>query len=225
MALKERYGCPTITLLFFYLVIRQVPETLLFSALVSAMTFLPVSVTSRQPWQAFVGFLRGSRQVLSGVKTSQIYLFVHLIEIEGEQRTGDPYRSSQLQGPFWWANHWKMMVVFCFSEYHSWSRTTNPTNSPSKRSIEIQRTLPPPPPAPYSVDFCACQKTRPVAYEPGAMVPAVGCAVGAWLGAIPLSLDWERPWQVPSVTRVRRIKRPPPPCFPTLFYRSHASPS
>lgn len=33
-------------------------------------------------------------------------------------------------------------------------------------------------------------------HEAGAMVPALGCAVGAWLGAIPLSLDWEQPWQV-----------------------------
>lgn len=37
---------------------------------------------------------------------------------------------------------------------------------------------------------------RPSMHEAGAMVPALGCAVGAWLGAIPLSLDWEQPWQV-----------------------------
>lgn len=28
------------------------------------------------------------------------------------------------------------------------------------------------------------------------MVPAAGSALGAWLGAIPLCLDWEQPWQV-----------------------------
>lgn len=33
-------------------------------------------------------------------------------------------------------------------------------------------------------------------HEAGDVVPAVGCAVGAWLGAIPLCLDWEQPWQV-----------------------------
>eukprot|EP00752_Nemacystus_decipiens_P012558 g11122.t1 len=37
--------------------------------------------------------------------------------------------------------------------------------------------------------------TRPAVHESRTMVPAAGCALGAWLGAIPLCLDWEQPWQ------------------------------
>ncbi|CBJ31716.1 conserved unknown protein [Ectocarpus siliculosus] len=37
--------------------------------------------------------------------------------------------------------------------------------------------------------------TRPALHELGAMVPAACCVLGAWLGAIPLCLDWEQPWQ------------------------------
>ncbi|CAN0308382.1 unnamed protein product, partial [Hapterophycus canaliculatus] len=40
--------------------------------------------------------------------------------------------------------------------------------------------------------------SRPAVHEPAVMVPAAGCALGAWLGAIPLCLDWEQPWQVPQ---------------------------
>jgi len=49
------------------------------------------------------------------------------------------------------------------------------------------------PSLPLRTYFCVY---RPAVHESGAMVPAAGCALGAWLGAIPLCLDWERPWQV-----------------------------
>eukprot|EP00904_Undaria_pinnatifida_P005596 jgi/Undpi1/2166/HiC_scaffold_12.g05552.m1 len=55
--------------------------------------------------------------------------------------------------------------------------------------------------SPQPLQACAgfLRRTRPPVYEEGAMVPAAGCAIGAWLGAIPLCLDWEQPWQQPTV--------------------------
>jgi len=32
--------------------------------------------------------------------------------------------------------------------------------------------------------------------ERAVVYPAVGSFIGAWLGAIPIALDWDRPWQV-----------------------------
>lgn len=31
------------------------------------------------------------------------------------------------------------------------------------------------------------------------MYPVVGTFLGCWFGAIPLGLDWERPWQVGDI--------------------------
>lgn len=50
------------------------------------------------------------------------------------------------------------------------------------------------------------------------LVPAIGTLVGCWLGAVPIPLDWDRPWQVrsplfsllavlPSLTHVRPLRR------------------
>lgn len=47
-----------------------------------------------------------------------------------------------------------------------------------------------------AVLFQTIFRVRPAVHEEGAMVPAASCVVGAWLGAIPLCLDWEQPWQV-----------------------------
>jgi len=32
--------------------------------------------------------------------------------------------------------------------------------------------------------------------ERAVVYPAIGSFVGAWLGTIPIALDWDRPWQV-----------------------------
>ena len=32
--------------------------------------------------------------------------------------------------------------------------------------------------------------------EAAVFYPAVGAMIGAWAGAIPIPLDWDRPWQV-----------------------------
>jgi len=32
--------------------------------------------------------------------------------------------------------------------------------------------------------------------EIACLLPAVGCIAGAWIGAFPIPLDWDRPWQV-----------------------------
>ncbi|CAN0237052.1 unnamed protein product [Pylaiella littoralis] len=45
------------------------------------------------------------------------------------------------------------------------------------------------------VEFLRGSSSPTAAHERGTMVPAAGCALGAWLGAIPLCLDWEQPWQ------------------------------
>eukprot|EP00903_Cladosiphon_okamuranus_P018248 g16787.t1 len=58
-------------------------------------------------------------------------------------------------------------------------------------------TLPVSVSSPWPLEACAgfLRGTRPAVHVPGTMVPAAGCALGAWLGAIPLCLDWEQPWQ------------------------------
>lgn len=38
------------------------------------------------------------------------------------------------------------------------------------------------------------------AIERTAVYPAIGAAFGCWSGAIPIGLDWERPWQVRNLT-------------------------
>ncbi|CAM9675421.1 unnamed protein product [Choristocarpus tenellus] len=42
--------------------------------------------------------------------------------------------------------------------------------------------------------------SRPLIRNPASSVPAMGCAVGAWLGAVPLILDWNEPWQAWPLT-------------------------
>jgi GPI ethanolamine phosphate transferase 2/3 subunit F len=32
--------------------------------------------------------------------------------------------------------------------------------------------------------------------ERAVLYPCIGALIGAWLGAIPIALDWDRPWQV-----------------------------
>lgn len=34
------------------------------------------------------------------------------------------------------------------------------------------------------------------AHERLLVYPAVGTALGAWIGVFPIALDWDRPWQV-----------------------------
>jgi phosphatidylinositol glycan class F len=37
--------------------------------------------------------------------------------------------------------------------------------------------------------------------ERALVLPAVGTAFGCWFGAIPIALDWNRPWQVGGIVR------------------------
>lgn len=48
----------------------------------------------------------------------------------------------------------------------------------------------------FGLCFCIsyCGSTDAVDYMISA--PAHGAVIGAWLGAWPMPLDWERPWQV-----------------------------
>ena len=41
------------------------------------------------------------------------------------------------------------------------------------------------------------------AYERAVVYPSVGSIVGAWLGAIPIALDWDRPWQASTPQSLR----------------------
>jgi len=38
--------------------------------------------------------------------------------------------------------------------------------------------------------------------ERAMVYPAVGAVLGSWLGAIPIALDWDRPWQVCCFTMI-----------------------
>ena len=89
-----------------------------------------------------------------------------------------------------------------------------------QKSSIILKSKPPPRPAlaPYSVGFFASQKSRPVAYKPGAILPAVGSAVEVRLRTIPLSLDWERPWQVPPRHLRSSNNENLPPCPPSSIH-------
>lgn len=44
-------------------------------------------------------------------------------------------------------------------------------------------------------------------FERSLVYPPVGAVLGGWLGAIPIALDWDRPWQVSdhSYQKFRRV--------------------
>lgn len=54
--------------------------------------------------------------------------------------------------------------------------------------------VPAPPAPPYNGLPSARRPRTPV--ERALVYPAVGAVIGCWAGAIPIGLDWERPWQV-----------------------------
>lgn len=53
--------------------------------------------------------------------------------------------------------------------------------------------------------------------ERALVYPTIGALTGAWLGAIPIGLDWERPWQV-GLSQPSR-----PPCAPLTSWQGMAS--
>ena len=56
--------------------------------------------------------------------------------------------------------------------------------------------------APSSADFLSPR--TPV--ERALVYPAVGAVMGSWAGAIPIGLDWERPWQVRASRRALPLR-------------------
>lgn len=40
--------------------------------------------------------------------------------------------------------------------------------------------------------------------------PIAGTLIGAWIGAVPIALDWDRPWQVRNFFSLRLISDVPP---------------
>ena len=63
--------------------------------------------------------------------------------------------------------------------------------------------------SPYPLSWLtpACPRSPRTPVERALVYPAIGAVTGSWLGAIPIGLDWERPWQA-------CIAFPSRPCTP-----------
>lgn len=53
----------------------------------------------------------------------------------------------------------------------------------------------------YRLTRLVCEWRSESALERAIVYPMAGALVGAWVGAVPLALDWDRPWQVSESER------------------------